>query len=203
MSQKIVIVDYKTSNLDSIFRATQKFESNCTVTNDSKVIAKADKLILPGQGSFFFGMKQINELGIRDVLIEKIKIEKKPTLGICLGMHLLADYGYEIQKTKGLSLIKGEVKKMRVNLKLPHIGWNEVSIKKDLDLFKNIQNNKDFYFVHSYEFCCENSKDIAGLSKYENNFNSVINFENIFGVQFHPEKSLKTGLELINNFTKI
>ena len=119
-------------------------------------------------------------------------------------MQILADIGYENQKkTKGLGLIKGEVKRIPTNLKLPHVGWNEVLIKKEDRIFSEIEDKKDFYFVHSYYFDCFNQEEVLSTTNYDFNFASIIGRDNIYGFQFHPEKSLKNGLKLLNNFLKI
>ena len=149
-------------------------------------------------------MEKIEKLEVKEKIIDHVKKGKK-LLGICLGMQILATNGYENnKKTKGLNLIKGEVVKFKSkNIKLPHIGWSEVKQSMDDKLFDGIDNKSDFYHCHSYVFKANDNKNIIGYSNYREKFATVIKRDNIYGVQFHPEKSLKFGLRLINNFLKI
>ena len=198
--KEVVIIGYKTGNVDSVFTAIKFLGFNPVLTSDKKIIEKANRIILPGQGSFDHGMIKINELGLYDLIKFKILNEKVPTLGICLGMHLLATYGYENNvETKGLNCIKGKVKKLNVELNLPHIGWNENYFLTKDNILENIKDRCDFYFAHSYYFECEEKYVISNFN-YGNKFPSIINCDNIYGVQFHPEKSLKNGLNILKNF---
>lgn len=199
----VVVIDYKTGNVDSVIKAIKYFGKSVILSNDPRDIINAGKLILPGQGSFDFGMEQLKNLNLIDLIQKCVEIDRTPILGICLGMQLLADVGYENKKTNGLGFIQGEVKKLETKLKLPHIGWNEVHFTQNSILFKELENNKDFYFVHSYYFNCLNQENILAVSDYNFKFPSIIAKKNIYGFQFHPEKSLKNGLKLLNNFLEI
>ena len=200
----VVVVDYKTGNVDSILKAIRLNNNSVELSSDRDVILSAKKIILPGQGAFDYGMDQLLKLDLISTIITQVTLKKIPILGICLGMQLLADVGHENQKkTKGLGLIKGEVKKIPTNLKLPHVGWNEVLIEKEDKIFFKINNKKDFYFVHSYYFDCFDSDEVLSTTNYNFNFPSIVGRDNIYGFQFHPEKSLKNGLKLLNNFLKI
>ena len=201
---KIVIVDYSCGNIDSVNSAVSYHGFKATITRDPKIINNADKIILPGQGSFKIGVNNLKEYGIYDLLRSKALKDNTPILGICLGMQILATVGFENGQEDGLNLIPGSVKKMKeTKLKLPHIGWNEVKISKKNPIFKDIKDQTDFYFVHSYRFICEDNNDILTTTKYEDTFISSVCKKNIFGVQFHPEKSLVAGLQLIKNFIHI
>ena len=205
-NKKIVIIDSNIGNVGSVKRAVNHFVYQAIISNKHEDINSASHLILPGVGSFDEGMKKIHDNQIADVLIEATTIKKTPVLGICLGMHLLATKGYENNKeTNGLNIIPGLVKKLKKNseFKLPHIGWNQIIIKEKNKIFKNILDNTDFYFVHSYEFICEDELNIIGISNYCSEFTSIINQNNVYGVQFHPEKSLDHGLQIIKNFLEI
>ena len=199
----VAIIDYNTGNVDSVIKAIKIFDKTVILTNNKKEIENSKKIILPGQGSFHFGMQELQKLDLIDLLKYKVLKEKVPILGICLGMQLFAEVGFEKQRTTGLSFIEGSVKKIPSSLKLPHIGWNEVSFSKKDPLFDDIDNNKDFYFVHSHYFECSKLKDKLAITNYDFDFPSIIRKDNVVGLQFHPEKSLKNGLKLINNFLKI
>jgi glutamine amidotransferase len=199
----VAVIDYNTGNIDSVIKAIKYFNKSVILTNNQKDIDNSKRIILPGQGSFQFGMQQLEKLNLIDLIKKKALIDKIPTLGICLGMQLFADLGYEKEKTAGLGFIKGEIKKISTSLKLPHIGWNEVSFEQKNDLFDDLENDKDFYFVHSYYFDCSKSKNILAKTSYDFKFPSIIRDNNIVGFQFHPEKSLKNGFKLLNNFLKI
>ena len=201
---KIVIVDYSCGNIDSVNSAITYHGFKGVVTRDPKIINNADKIILPGQGSFKIGVNNLKKYNLFDLIISKALNDNTPILGICLGMQVLATMGFENGKENGLNLIPGNIEKMKeTELKLPHIGWNEIKISKESPILKNIKNQTDFYFVHSYRFVCEDNDDILTTTKYEDTFVSSVCKRNIFGVQFHPEKSLSAGLKLIKNFIDI
>jgi len=207
LNNQIVIVDYKMGNLRSVQKAFEEVGCSATISNNHDIIKKASKLVLPGVGAFRDGMKNLQELGLVDLLNEEIINNKKPFLGICLGMQLLAKKSYENGVTDGLGWVDAEVVKFDFNyqkdrLKIPHVGWNNVTYKNSNALFKDIPNNSDFYFVHSYFFKTD-EEIVSSITSYGFDFISSINKENIFALQFHPEKSQKVGLKLIENFVNI
>ena len=199
----VAVLDYNTGNVDSVIKAVKYFDKNVILTNKKDEIKNSNRLILPGQGSFHFGINELRKLKLIDLIKEKVLIKKTPILGICLGMQLFADLGYEEKETLGFGFIKGSVKRIPTKLKLPHIGWNEVKIIKKDDLFNDLENDKDFYFVHSYYYECSEAKDKLAITNYNFDFPSIVRKNNVVGFQFHPEKSLKNGLKLIKNFLNI
>ena len=184
----VAIIDYNTGNVDSVIKAIKFFDKTVILTNNKKEIENSKRIILPGQGSFHFGIQELKKLDLIDLLKYRVLKEKIPILGICLGMQLFAEEGFEKQRTTGLSFIEGSVKKIPSSLKLPHIGWNEVNFSKKDPLFDDIDNNKDFYFVHSYYFKCSNLNDKLAITNYDFDFPSIIRKDNVVGFQFHPEK---------------
>ena len=203
----VTIVDYNSGNISSVinsFKEVAKDKVNIEVTSDLTLIKTSDKVVLPGQGSFkscIDGLNSIN--GLIDTLNEFVLESKKPLLGICVGLQMFADIGYEEVETKGLGWISGKVSKIdnqEGKFKLPHIGWNEINIIKDSKIFKGIENNSHMYFVHSYEFVPEDKSVILATTDYSSNVVCAAEKENIFGTQFHPEKSDKIGLNIIENF---
>lgn len=173
------------------------------VSSDPSEIQKADKIILPGVGHFKLAMENLAKLDMIDALNEFALVRKKPILGICLGMQLMAKASEE-GNTEGLGWIDTAVIRFRVNdtlqYKIPHIGWNQLLIAKDNGLFRNIPDRSEFYFIHAYHYAADGNKDVTGETIYETKFPSAIARENIFGVQFHPEKSQETGISLLENF---
>ena len=207
---KLSIVDYKSGNISSVinsFKKVAKDKVNIEVTADIKKLNSSDKIVLPGQGSFkscFDALKSIN--GLVDTLNEFAINNKKPLLGICVGLQMFADVGYEETQTKGLGWISGKVSKIdnqNGKFKLPHIGWNQINIVKDSKIFKDIENNSHMYFVHSYEFVPGDKSVISATTDYSSNIVCSVEKENIFGTQFHPEKSDKIGLQVIKNFINL
>ena len=207
---KVTIVDYNSGNISSVinsFNEVAKDKVNIEVTADLNKINSSDKVVLPGQGSFkscLDALKNIN--GLIDTLNEFAINKKKPLLGICVGLQMFADIGYEETETKGLGWIPGKVSKIdnqNGKYKLPHIGWNQINIIKDSKIFKDIENNSHMYFVHSYEFIPENKNVISATTNYSSNIVCSVEKENIFGTQFHPEKSDKIGLQIIENFISL
>ena len=207
MSKSVVIVDYNMGNLRSVQKSFLINNSNAVVTNDHEIIFNADKVVLPGVGSFPDGMKELSNLGLVEVLNEVVIKNKKPFLGICLGMHLMANLGFEKNKTKGLGWIDAEVNKFNFNqnnniLKVPHVGWNSVKFEKQCCLYDTVPNNSDFYYVHSYHYSL--NEDIAtGTTDHGYQFISSVAKDNLFGFQFHPEKSQDIGLKIIKNFIEL
>ena len=206
----VTIVDYNSGNISSVinsFKEVAKDKVNIEVTSDLETIKTSDKVVLPGQGSFkscIDGLKNIN--GLIDTLNEFALESKKPLLGICVGLQMFANIGYEEVETKGLGWISGKVSKIdnqAGKFKLPHIGWNEINIKKESKIFKGIENNSHMYFVHSYEFIPNNKNVISSTTEYSTKVVCSVEKENIFGTQFHPEKSDKIGLKIIKNFINI
>ena len=207
---KVTIVDYKSGNISSVinsFKEVAKNKVNLDVTSDLKKIKSSEKIVLPGQGSFKSCIDALNKIdGLIDTLNETVIIDKKPLLGICVGLQMFADTGYEETETKGLSWIPGKVLKInnqKGKYKLPHIGWNQINIVKDSKIFKDIENNSHMYFVHSYEFIPKDKNVISATTDYSYNVVCAVQKENIFGTQFHPEKSDKVGLKLIDNFISL
>ena len=206
----VTIVDYKSGNISSVinsFKEVAKEKVNIEVTSNPNKIKSSDKVVLPGQGSFKSCVEALNNIdGLSDTLNEFTIINKKPLLGICVGLQMFADIGYEETETKGLGWISGKVSKIDNQdgkFKLPHIGWNEINIITDSKIFKDIENNSHMYFVHSYEFIPNDKKVISATTDYSSNIVCSVEKENIFGTQFHPEKSDKTGLKIINNFISL
>ena len=180
---------------------------NIEVTSDLNKIKLADKVVLPGQGSFKSCVDALNKInGLTEALHEFAINNKKPLLGICVGLQMFADIGYEETETKGLGWISGKVSKIdnqNGKYKLPHIGWNQINIIKQSKIFENIENNSHMYFVHSYEFLPNDKNVISATTDYSTNIVCSVEKENIFGTQFHPEKSDKLGLKIIDNFINI
>jgi len=207
LSELIAIIDYNMCNLRSVEKSFRKFNCQIITTNDIKIISKADKIILPGVGSFKDGMKELRKLHLIDTLNESVIRDKKPFLGICLGMQLIAKRGQENGETNGIGWIDADVVRFNLNdnqknLKDPHVGWNSVKYKKNCLLYNDIPDNSDFYFVHSYHYKVH--EDITtGETKHGEVFTSSIQKNNIFGFQFHPEKSQAMGLKIISNFLNL
>ena len=206
----VTIVDYNSGNISSVinsFQEVAKDKVNIAVTSDLNKIKSSDKIVLPGQGSFKSCVDALNSIkGLVDILNDCVIGKKKPLLGICVGLQMFADIGYEEKETKGLGWISGKVLKIdnqNGKYKLPHIGWNEINIVKESKIFKDIENNSHMYFVHSYEFIPKDKSVISATTDYSSNIVCSIEKENIFGTQFHPEKSDKIGLQIIQNFINL
>ncbi|MDA9744340.1 imidazole glycerol phosphate synthase subunit HisH [Candidatus Pelagibacter sp.] len=206
----VTIVDYKSGNICSVinsFKEVAKNKVKIEVTSDLKKIKSSDKVVLPGQGSFKSCIDALNTInGLVESLNDFAINNKKPLLGICVGLQMLADVGYEETQTKGLGWIPGKVTKIdnqNGKYKLPHIGWNEIKIIKDSKIFKDIKDKSHMYFVHSYEFVPKDKNVISAITNYSSNHVCAVEIENIFGTQFHPEKSDKIGLKIIDNFINL
>jgi imidazole glycerol-phosphate synthase subunit HisH len=206
----VTIINYNSGNISSVinsFKEVAKNKVNIEVTSDLNKIKLSDKVVLPGQGSFKSCVDALNKInGLVETLNEFTINNKKPLLGICVGLQMFADIGYEETKTKGLGWIPGKVLKIDNQdgkYKLPHIGWNEINIVKDSKIFKDIENNSHMYFVHSYEYIPEDKSVISATTDYSSNIVCSVEKENIFGTQFHPEKSDKIGLRIIQNFINL
>ena len=206
----VTIVDYSSGNISSVinsFKEAAKDKVNIEVTSDLNKIKLSDKVVLPGQGSFKSCVDALNSIhGLVDSLNEFAVNNKKPILGICVGLQMFADIGYEETETKGLGWISGKVSKIDNKdgkYKLPHIGWNQINIVKKSKMFKNIDNNSHMYFVHSYEFIPKDKNVISATTNYSTKIVCSVEKENFFGTQFHPEKSDKIGLQIIENFINL
>ena len=206
----VTIVDYQSGNISSVinsFTEVAKGKINLEVTSDIKKIKSSDKIVLPGQGSFKSCVDSLSGInGLVDSLNEFTIVNKKPLLGICVGLQMFADIGYEEAETKGLGWISGKVSKIdnqKGKFKLPHIGWNEIEIQKVSKIFKDIKNKSHMYFVHSYEFIPEDKSVISATTDYSSKIVCAVDKDNLFGTQFHPEKSDKIGLKVIENFLRL
>ena len=206
----VTIVDYQSGNISSVinsFTEVAKGKVNLKVSSEINVIKSSDKIVLPGQGSFKSCVDSLNSIsGLADTLKDFAIINKKPLLGICVGLQMFADIGYEEEKTKGLGWISGRVSKIdnqKGKFKLPHIGLNEIEIQKESKIFNGIKNKSHMYFVHSYEFIPEDKAVISAITDYSSKIVCAVEKDNLFGTQFHPEKSDKIGLKIIDNFLKL
>lgn len=199
----ITIIDLEMGNFGSVLNMCRKIELNAHLTNDIEEIEKADKIILPGVGHFDNAMINLEKLGLVEILKKKVFKDKTPILGICLGMQLLC-YKSEEGRIPGLGWIEGEVIKFNlpIKYKLPHMGWNYIEPDPNCLLFKDIKNPR-FYFVHNYHVQCQNPDIIMCKTKYGYDFVSGVKDKNIYGVQFHPEKSHSYGKKFLKNFGMI
>ena len=206
----LTVVDYGVGNLRSLAKSIEKanFDSKSNysvkVSSDINDVKKSDKIVLPGQGSFKACKNGINNIkGLLDELNESVLLKKKPIYGICAGMQLFATKGYEEEETTGLNWIPGEVVKLdlgKTNFKIPHMGWNQVEFSQSHFIWEGLESSKDFYFVHSYASKETDEKYIYSKTFHGESFNSAVAKDNIFATQFHPEKSGKSGLNLLQNF---
>ena len=210
---KIAIIDYETGNLKSVSKALELAsnnvlkKSNIEIINSAKDLNNFDKVVLPGQGSFKQCFQSLNSIhGILDGLRNFVTVKKKPILGICVGMQLFSSFGDEDGGSDGLGWIKGQVKKISLkdlSLKLPHMGWNNIQISSNSKLLSGVNNDSHFYFVHSYSFDVDEKKYVSATTNYSIEIVSAIEKDNIFGTQFHPEKSQANGIKILENFVKI
>ena len=209
----LVIVDYKMGNLHSVKKKLDRLKVDAVISSDPKTILNASKLILPGVGHFGNAMKNLKELNLLDALNEAVLVKKTPILGICLGMQLMAESSEEVAEhgvwnmEQGLGWFDAEVVKFKfedtLRFKVPHTGWNTISIEKESLLMKAIPVDSEFYFVHSYYMKANNPNDVLNYTEYGSPFASAISKGNIFGCQYHPEKSHDVGLQLLKNFLNI
>lgn len=203
---KIVVIDYGSGNVESVVNALSLFSGNdeILVSNKPSAIRAANYLILPGVGAFadcMDGLKSVE--GLLPELRKQVLLEKKPFLGICVGMQVLASIGRENGEHQGLGFINGKVEKISAakGLKIPHMGWNEITLKTTKHpTLKGINNGDHFYFANSYHFICQNENNVLAEVEYGSKINAVIAKENILGIQFHPEKSGEAGLKILKNF---
>lgn len=200
------IVEYGAGNLDSVVRAIEYCGGNPILTESPKDLRAVTHIILPGVGSFASGMANLQARGYKEELHEQVRVKKLPFLGICLGMQLLGTLGTEPVDTLGLGWIDGKIQRLvpcSPKEKVPHMGWNNVEPVKKSALLGGVEPGRDFYFVHSYHFAVDNPTDILASTPYCGGFSSAVAKDNIFGVQFHPEKSQKAGFQILKNFLSI
>jgi len=199
------IINYNLGNPKSIKNMLSYLGIDAVISDDLNTLKSADRLILPGVGHFAHGINQLNNLGFTDVIKEHALTQQKPILGICLGMQLMTNFSEE-GDADGLGLIDAQTKKFQLqdkSLKIPHMGWNEVSWQKESPILNSLSEKPRYYFVHSYFVECNNQNDVLGTSHYGQDFVSAFQHDNIIGMQFHPEKSHQFGMELLKNFTKL
>ena len=209
----LTVVDYGVGNLRSIAKSIEKANSDnnlnylVKVTSDINDIKKSDKIVLPGQGSFKACKNGIDNIkGLQEELNESVLIKKKPIYGICAGMQLFATVGHEEGQTTGLNWIAGRVIKLDLGsskLKIPHMGWNELKVENISSVFKDVINEDHAYFIHSYEFIPEDKRNISITTNYGKDVIAAVSLGNIFGSQFHPEKSQNTGIKILTNFLNL
>ncbi len=200
---KLAIINYGMGNLNSVRRSFEEIGSDVIVANHPSDLYTVDRIVLPGVGAFSEGMDHLKEGGWLPTLHDVVKVKRKPLLGICLGMQMLATKGYEGFEARGLDFISGEVKRIDLlgcNQRIPHMGWNEVYQKSTNEIFNSIPNASDFYFVHSYAFVPTSPNNLIATVNYGCDLTAVINDDNVFGCQFHPEKSSKAGRQMLRNF---
>lgn len=202
----IGIVDYGTGNLGSVKKKLDRVKASSIISSDTGQLINCDKLILPGVGMFTGAIKGIKEAGLWDFLNEEVLVRKKPVLGICLGMQIMAKRSEE-GEGEGFGWFDAEIVRFRISnslkYKVPHTGWNNTVPARESLLLKNIESSHEFYFIHSFHMICNNRPDILSETTYENPFVSAVNKGNIFGVQYHPEKSHDAGELLLRNFISI
>ena len=200
----IAIIDYDAGNLKSVEKALIRVGADPVVTRDSKVIIQADKVILPGVGAFGEAMEKLKSFDLIDP-IYKVVEQGTPFLGICLGLQLLFEYSEEKEGCKGLSLLKGGIKRIpdAPGLKVPHMGWNSLKVTENAKLFRNLPENPYVYFVHSYYLQAEDSAIVAATTEYGVSIHASVEKDNLFACQFHPEKSGETGLAILKNFVEL
>lgn len=199
----IVVIDYGMGNLHSAFKAFEHLGADVLLSGKPEDLRTADKLVLPGVGAFGDGMENLGKRGLAGAMREEVLAKKKPLLGICLGMQLLARDSTELGMHEGLGFIDAHVRKLDVEgfgLKVPHVGWNNVKVKEGAKLFGKVSADPSFYFVHSYAVQCSNPEDVAATCGYGKEFAAALEHGNIFATQFHPEKSQKDGLRVLQNF---
>jgi imidazole glycerol-phosphate synthase subunit HisH len=206
MPPRLVIVDYGTGNLNSVKKSLDRMRVSSIISSDPEDIIKAEKIILPGVGHFDKAMSRLKELNLVDTLHEAVLVKRKPILGICLGMELMGRESEEGRRA-GLGWLDAEIIRFdvsdKIKYKIPHIGWNKIYIKKSSLLMNKISDLSELYFVHAYHLRINNHSDILNETEYDYVFPSAIEKDNIFGVQYHPEKSHDAGTQLLKNFIEL
>lgn len=203
----ITLIDYGVGNLNAFLNVYKRVDVPAKIARTASDLSDVEKIILPGVGHFDHAMRKLNDSGMRDKLDELVLHKKIPVIGICVGMQMMANYSEEGDED-GLKWINASVRKfdeskIKQVTKLPHMGWNDVTPVKDQDLFKGLEKNAIFYFLHSYYFECNNQDDVMALSDYGGEFASAAHHENKYGIQFHPEKSHHYGEKLLFNFATL
>ena len=198
---RVGLIDFGSmGNIGSVHRALSAAGGDVVIISNPDGFSAVDKLVLPGVGAFHEAMAEIHKRGLFEPI--RASVEQKPTLGICLGMQILASVGYEYGETPGFDLIEGEVKRIECKAAVPHIGFNNIELVVDSPLFNGLEETSEFYFMHSYEYV--NYTDVIGLSTYgQHKFVSAVARKNLYGVQFHPEKSREQGIRLLKNFIEL
>jgi glutamine amidotransferase len=202
MTQVVAVVDYGMGNLDSVARALDECGGRPLVTSDPRDLERAAAVVLPGVGAFPAGMRNLRERGLDVALTEHVVEREVPLLGLCLGMQLLADSGTEVEETAGLGFVPGRVERLEpaAGLRVPHVGWNDVHAERHSALFAELEDGRDFYFVHSYHFVCATPEDVLAHTPYGDELVAAVGRGCVYGVQFHPEKSQRAGFQLLRNF---
>jgi glutamine amidotransferase len=198
----ISIIDYGVGNLRSVQKAFESLGIDAVITDDKNVIRESKGIVLPGVGAFPDAMKELEAKGLVEVLIEEAK-KDKPMLGICLGMQLLFEVGYEVEECKGLGLIKGSVDKITGDVKIPHMGWNNIELVNDCAVLRELPSDSYAYFVHSFYATVTNTKELNAVTFYGTTIPAVVSSGNVFGIQFHPEKSGNVGMKILKNFGEL
>lgn len=201
----VLVIDYGMGNLGSVRRALEECGADVLVADDPAALDDASWIVLPGVGAFPDGMRNLHERGWVAALNRAVREDGIPLLGICLGMQLLADRGFEGGETRGLGYVGGEVRLLRraPAFRVPHVGWNEVHAAGGTAMFANIPDGADFYFVHSYHFVPQDQANVAGVTQYDGDIVAAVQSGNVWGAQFHPEKSSKSGFQLLRNFLSV
>ena len=200
---KVIVVDYGMGNLRSVAKALETVGIDVKVSSEKQDIRDGKALVVPGVGAFGDAIKNLDKLGLIDEIVKSVE-NGKPYFGICLGLQILYEYGYEFGKHKGLGILKGDVVKFenRDSFKIPHMGWNQIWKKNDKFMYEGIKDGEYFYFVHSFYVRPKEKETVSSTTDYINEFCSAVERENIWAVQYHPEKSQKAGLKLLSNFKK-
>lgn len=201
----IAIIDYDAGNVKSVEKAIEYLGYSCVLTRDPQTLINADKLILPGVGAFGDCMERLNSYGLTDLIRKLVLEDRKPFLGICLGLQLMFESSDEAPGVEGLALLKGKIKRIPdgENIKIPHMGWNSLSFPRESRLFKGIKDDSYVYFVHSYYLEAADEACVAATCEYSTHIHAAVEQGNIFGCQFHPEKSSEVGLAIIKNYLEM
>lgn len=202
----VVIVDYGLCNLDSIARAVEECGARARISDAPRELRTATQIILPGVGAFPDAWRNLRERSLDEAMQEQVMGNGIPFLGICLGMQLMAELGHEGETSEGLGWIDGDVVRLEPkgeDRRIPHIGWNNIELVRESPLFRGVPADRDFYFVHSYHLLCRDESQVVARTPYAGGFVSLVARGNVFGVQFHPEKSQKAGFQVLRNFLAV